>query len=237
MAIYAVQALYAAGCLTMARFLCRKGLNLPFFSNPGRVLTGEIKDFADTQAKSMGLNKEVVVIEGKDRYLARGNNWFSGKVSITVPTNSSSLENTENCDEEADCRTDPFCEFKITHYIAHVKANDFLITPAAVLAASLFTTFVLTVNCGLFTRYLGGLGVALITFGVSSRKAEKEADLKAMRYCSNEVNKAYLDWLLEKKEKTGWNRGLRSWIICLVNPSLDERIGYFQAHLQKERVD
>jgi hypothetical protein len=230
MAIYAVQAIYAAGCFTTAHFLFREGLNLPFFSNPGRVLTGEVKNFADAQAEKMGLKKEVVVIEGKDGYLARGNTLFSGKVSITVPTTSPSLENTENCDEELDCSTDYLSEFKITHYIAHVKANDYLIIHGAVLAASLFTTFVLTVNCGLFTRYLGGLGVALITFGVLFRKAEKEADLTAMRYCSNDTNKAYLGWLQEKKDK-GSDRGLRSWIFCLVNPSIDERIRYFQAHI------
>lgn len=230
MAIYAVQGLYAAGCFTMSRFLIG-ALNLPLFSNPGRVLTGEIKNFADTQAINMGLKKEVVVIGGKDRYLARGNTWFSGKVSITVPVISSFLENTEKVDEELDRGTDPYCEFKITHYLAHIKANDFLIIPGAVLAASLFTTFVLTVNCGLFTRYLGGLGVALITFGVSFRKAEKEADLIAMRYCSNEANKAYLDRLIERKEKKGWDRGLRSWIFCLVEPSIDERIEYLQAHI------
>ena len=188
MAIYAVQGLCAAGCLFTTYALCRKGLNLSFFSNPQEDLPAGIKDIVDSQVKRMGLEKEVMIIPDPNTYRcsAYGNTWF-GKVSMKVGS-------------KVKGDTVGFNEFKTAHQIAHVKANDFLIVPGATLAASLFTTFVLTVNCNLFTRYLGGLAVALITGAVVRRRAERRADHEAMKQCSKEVNQAYLNRLLEKKK-------------------------------------
>ena len=227
MAIYAAQGLYAAGCLYTTYFLCRQGLNLSLFSNPARVLTGEIKEFADTQAKKMGLEKEVVLIEGTGCYRAYGNTWC-GKINIGVP-----LENTDNeapNNEEVNCSFEWYDQYLITYVLAKIKANVHLIVPGATLAASLFTTFVLTVNYDLFTRYLGGLGVALITCRFSSRRAEKNADLEAMKHCSKEVNQAFLE-SLQKEKDGGYNPSLSQWIF---EHSIDEEIGYVEAYLKSQ---
>jgi hypothetical protein len=297
MAIYAVQALYAAGCLVNAYCLYRRGLNPSFLSNPeialtddkiqgfvrskasqvltrkeisafvdtvydGRLtedvknefinsqakigahskdeindfvsslvdktllqetcdefvnsqadgaLTGsKIKRFVSKQAKKMGIEKEIGLIQGKCKCAhAYGNTWFSGKAGIELPG----------------IYEEPIWKFKITRKLAQIKANDNLIIFGAVLAAALFTTFVLAVNRDLFTRYLGGLGVGLITKVVVSRRAEKRADLTAMQNCSEEVNQACLDRLLKIKQEGSGHR-----VLCW--PSLDERIGYFQAYLK-----
>jgi hypothetical protein len=294
MAIYAVQALYAAYCLTAAYSLYREGLNPSFLSDPAIALTddtkfirphadreitrseindfvtsmklqkptqdkindfvnslakigahtkdeinnwacslvdgaltekeyedfglslintapltgSEVKSFIREQAKNMGIKKEIIVIQGKCESHSYGNTWFSGKAGIELPG----------------LYEEPFWKFNITRKLAHIKASDRLIIFGAVLIAALFTTFVLAVNRELFTRYLGGLGAGLITKVVVSRWAEKRADLTAMQNCSEDVNRAYLNRLLETKQN-----GSGHFILC--RPSLDERIEYFQAHI------
>ena len=90
----------------------------------------------------------------------------------------------------------------------------------------------MTVNRDLFTRYLGGLGVGLITQMVLNKRAERRVDKEAMRHCSKEVNQAYLDRMLACKENENDNHCfLGRWIFCLFNPSLDEKILYLRAHL------
>jgi hypothetical protein len=173
------------------------------------ALTGsEVKSFIRDQAQKMDIEKEIVVIQGKCEPHSYGNTWFSGKAGIELPG----------------LYEEPFWKFNITRKLAHIKASDTLIIFGAVLIAALFTTFVLAVNRDLFTRYLGGLGVGLITKVVVSRWAEKRADLTAMQNCSEDVNRAYLNRLLETKQN-----GSGHFILC--RPSLDERIEYFQAHI------
>ena len=223
MAIYAVQGLYAAGCLYMTYDLCRNGLN-PFFTNPEGVTTGKIKEFVDSQARKMDLGKEIVVIpdlnkESRLYYSSYGNTWLPGKVAIKVGYGV-----TENSEVR-------FSEFQTTHYIAHLKANDWLILPLATLAASLFTTYVLTVNRDLFTRYLGGLVIGLMTSAVLLRRAERRADQEAMEQCSIEVNKAHLD-MRENQKKKGCRQNPLKWIF---NPSLDERIEHLKTYLQSQK--
>ena len=185
-----------------------------FESQINGTLTGfKIKEFVRDQARKMGIKKDIGLIQGKCKcYHSYGNTWFSGKPAIQLPG----------------IYEEPIWKFKITRELARIKANDNLIIWGAVLTAALFTTFVLAVNRDLFSRYLGGLGVGLITKVVVSRWAEKRADLTAMQNCSEDVNRAYLDRLLETKQK-----GSGHFILC--RPSLDERIGYFQAHLQSQK--
>jgi hypothetical protein len=212
MAIYAVQGLYAAGCLAMAYTLYRCDLNPSFLANHKRALTSDdIKGFVNSQAKKMDLEKEIVVIQGKCKCCSHsyGNNWFSGMVGIKLPGKPGEAT----------------WKFNITRKLAQIKANDNLIILGGVLAAALFTTFVLAVNRDLFTRYLGGLGAGLITKVALSRRAEKRAYLTAMQNCSEDVNRAYLAKLQETKQK-----GSGRFSLCL--PSLDEKIGYFQAYLK-----
>ncbi len=223
MAIYAYHGFYAAGCLVMAYPLYRWWLNPSFLSDHKDTLTGgAIKEFVDHQAEGMGLiKKEIVVFQGQDRgYRSYGNTWFSGKVGIEVGKDVN----------------EKIREFNIAHQLAHLKANDDLIIFGGALAATLFTTFILAVNRDLFTRYLGGLGVGLIVMLFSAKPIERRADMTAMQFCSRAVNQACLDKLLREKERGG-GRGLYSWIFCLVEPSLDEKIGYFQAHLQLQRAE
>ena len=181
------------------------------------ALTGsEIKSFVKSQSKKMGVEKEIIVIQGQTNgFWAYGNTWFSGKVGIELPKKFGEA-----------------WKFAITHQIVHIIANDYLITFGAVLATALFTTFVLAVNRDLFTGYLGGMGAGLITGVVLRRRAEKKADQEAMGYCERDINQAYLNRLLEDK-KNGYGRDLRSWIFWPVEPSLDEKIGYFQAHFKR----
>jgi hypothetical protein len=217
MAVYAVHGLYAAGCVAVAYHLYRFDLNPSFLANHKRALIGgDIKDFVDSQAQKMGLEKkEIVVIQGKCKCAhSYGNTWF-GKVGIEVPKNG----------------IKEIWKFQITRELAYIKANDNPTIFGGVLAAALFTTLVLAVNRDLFIGYLGGLGAGLIAKVVLSRRAEKRADLSAMQNCSKEVNQACLAKLLEKKEK-----GSGSWVLC--RPSLDETIGYFQAHMNATpRID
>ncbi len=212
MAIYAVHGLYAAGCLAMAYPLYRDVLNPSFLAKDKRILIGGIiNGFVNARAKKMGLEKEVVIILGKcECYHSFGNTLFYGKVGIQVPK-----DDQENIKK-----------FKITRELAHIKTNGYLTVFGGALAAALFTTLVLTVNRDLFTGYLGGLGAGLVTKVVLSRRAVKMADLTAMQHCSKDVNQAYLDKLLKIKQK-----GSGRWILC--QPSLDEKIGYFQAHLKR----
>jgi hypothetical protein len=226
MAIYAVQGLYAAGCIYLTYDLCRGGLNLPFLSNAKEALTkGEIKEFVDSQAKRMGLEKEVVVVQGDKNSSIRGNKWLPGKIRMEVVKYAESDFIDIN-------------RFTFTHEIAHIKNNDWLIIPGVSLAASLFTTFVLTVNRDLFTRYLGGLGVGLITAVFLRRRAERRADQEAMRHCSKEVNQDVLNAILNRKKHGYGRRGLSNWIFGLLFcPSLDEKIGYFQAHLKSQKKE
>lgn len=223
MAIYAVQGLCAAGCLFTTYRLLEHGLNLPFFSKPEGVFNETIKKFVDSQAKKMGLEKEVVVVstlkQGSEwDYSSYGNTWLPGKVTIEVNYELEDYEITLD-------------KFEIARQIAHIKANDHLIIPVAILAASLFTTFVLTVNRDLFTRYVGGLGTALMTYVILMRRAERRADLEAIKHCSKKVNQKCLDTLLEVKEK---KQDFYSWIL---ESSFDEKIGYFQAHLDLQKED
>ena len=220
MAIYALHGLYAAGCLAMACPLHRFGLNPSFLANhKGAFTKGDIKGFVVMQAKKMELKKEVVVIPGDcECYHSFGNTWFSGMVGIKL---AKSYE--EN-----------ITVFKITRELAHIKANDNLTFFGGVLAAALFTTVVLAVNRDLFTGYLGGLGAGIITSAVLARRAKRMADLTAMKYCSQDVNQAYLDRLKDAKKKDGGP--------CLLGrvfvPSLNERIRYFQAHMNATpRID
>ena len=216
MAIYAVQGLYAAGCLALAYPLYRDVLNPSFLANHKDVLTrgDDIKGLVDSQAQKMELKKEIVVIQGeKNGYRSYGNTWF-GMVGIYV---AQSEQNRE---------------FHITHQLAHIKANDNLTVFGGALAAVLFTTLVLAVNRDLFTGYLGGMGAGLITGVVLRRRAEKRADLTAMQNCSDHVNRSFLN-RLQKDKENGNDQDLSSWIFCLVEPSLDEKIGYFQAHIQQ----
>jgi hypothetical protein len=311
MAIYAVQALYAAGCLVNAYCLYRDGLNPSFLSNPeialtdGKIqdfvrskanqvltrkeisafvatvyagqlteevknefinaqaklgahtkdeindfvsslvdetlhqetydefvnsqangaLTGsKIKRFVSKQAKKMGIEKEIVVIQ-RDYYSSSGNTWFSGMACVELSGKPGETS----------------WKFSITHQIAHIKANDHLIMFGAVLATAIFTTFVLAVNRDLFTRYLGGIVAGFTTGVYLARRSERRADVAAMQSCSKKVNQAYLDRLLkEKNEKVGdlrsWIGDLKQssivdWVQWLRDPSLDERIGYCQAHI------
>jgi len=223
MAIYAVQGLYAAGCLTMTYNLCR-GLNLSFANSEG-VAPEEIKNFVEGQAKEMGLKKEIMVIpelkQDTRLYCASyGNTWLPGKVAIEIGYRVTAYDKVI------------FNKFQVTHHIAHIKANDLLIVPIGVLAASLFTTFVLTVNRDLFTRYLGGLGVGLITAVFLRRRAERSADQEAMEHCTNEVNKDHLDMMKNAKMK-GHRPNLLMWIF---KPSLDERIEHLHTYLKSQEV-
>ncbi len=221
MAIYAVQGLFSAGCLYTTYNLLEQGLNLPFFTKSEGVLNETIKEFVDSQAIKMGLTKEVVVIsiptEALDwKYVSYGNTWLPGKVAIKVDFKVTE-DNKVN-----------FSRFGIAHQIVHIKANDHLIIPVVTLAAAL-TTFVLAVNRDLLTRYLGGLGAALMTFAVLMRRAERNADQEAMKQCSKEVNQAWLNGLLERRLKGP------SLSEKILEPSIDEMIGYFQAHLDSQK--
>lgn len=222
MAIYAYHGFYAAGCLVMAYPLYRWGLNPSFLTDHKDTLNrGAIRDYVDYLAGEMRLKKEIVVIQGQDKgYRSYGNTWFPGKVGIEVGKDV----NEKNR------------EFNIAHQLAHLKANDDLIIFGCALIATLFTTFVLAVNRDLFTRYSGGLGVGLIAMVVLHKRAERRADMTAMQFCSRAVNQTWLDKLLREKERGG-GRGLLSWLSCLVEPSLNEKIGYFQAHLQLQRAE
>ena len=83
MAIYAVQGLYAIRCLYGIYGLFESGLSLSFSPKP---VSGEAKEFIDTQAKEMKIGKEIVVIEGRCRcYDSYGNTWLPGKAVIQVP--------------------------------------------------------------------------------------------------------------------------------------------------------
>jgi hypothetical protein len=74
----------------------------------------------------------------------------------------------------------------------------------------------------------------LITQAVLHRRAEIRADQEAMKHCSTEVNEACLK-VLQKRKEQDCPCFLNKWVLWLFNPSVDEQIGYFQAHLDSQK--
>ncbi len=91
MAIYAVQALYAAGCLAMAYPLYRWGLNPSFLSDPEVVLTNDkIKGFVRSQANKKIIADEInAFVKSLHRGLVTGNeinDFINSQAKIGVHT-------------------------------------------------------------------------------------------------------------------------------------------------------
>jgi hypothetical protein len=170
-----------------------------------------LRDFVESQAKKMGIEKEISIVHGK--YRPYSNSVFSNIV-IRIP-----VEENEK-----------ILEFKITRLIAQAQSNDEILTKILTLAASFFTSFVLC-EPDTVKGYLFGLGVAILAYAVLNRRAQKNADLTAMRFCSKSVNRAVLERLLEQKRKEEPLQGLIMYKISyFTSCSLDEQIEYFRAH-------
>ena len=219
MAIYAARGLCAAVYLIWTYQTYNK--IYPSFPCPEKNISeGPIKDFVTIRAQAMGLKKELFVYAAHSHYCCVGSAFFQGKAGIGI--------------DDADKIDEACTQFMITHEIAHVKANDQIICGLVPLVASIFTTFLLT-SIAPIAACAAGLAAGLLTFFFVFSWREKVADITAMQYSSDEVNRAVLEELEKlKKQENQFPPPLLSRVFDYFTggPSLDQQIRYFKAHIE-----
>ena len=170
--------------------------------------------YANNMAKQMGLNKEFIVLPSDfNDWCSMGTAFVPGTAKIYCPR---------------DTNLDQIGQFRMTRLIARVKSNDIFWQIIPIIGA-VFIHYLLN-SISPQGSCLAGPVIWMAASCLVDRLCKKASYLTAIRYCSKEVNQAYLEFLQETK-KTGGSSQLcfiGRTIRYLVEPSLDEKIHYFQ---------
>lgn len=176
-------------------------------------------------AKQMNLNKKFIVTQRLKypRYFAWGTTFLPGIARISGPSSVTDLNNIDR--------------FRLARFVVRIKANEVVTWGSIPIIAAIVTHFIVNAISPM-GGCIGGPAVGMLVGCVMNRLRKRVTDLTAMKYCLNEVNQAYLEFL-QKTKVTGGSRKLcfiGRTIRRLAEPSLDEKIQYFDAYIRTQKT-